>query len=264
VSLNALILAGSRGPADPVAASAGLSHKALVPVGGKAMLARVIDCLEAVPGIERIAVAIENPERMARDPALAPYAGRVIFLEAAGSPSLSVAKALEGRDSPFPLLVTTADHPLLTPAMVRYFLAHQPAGCSASAGLAGAATIRAAYPDTRRTYLRFRDGGFSGCNLFLLQDEGALAAIGFWRRIEADRKRPWRMARQLGPVALLSFLTRRLTIGRALELLGDRVGARLGHVDMPFAEAAIDVDKPDDLSLAEAILLRRHGKREAG
>jgi GTP:adenosylcobinamide-phosphate guanylyltransferase len=263
VSLTALILAGSRGPADPVAASAGLSHKALVPVDGKAMLARVIDCLEAVPDIGRIAVAIETPERMVREPALASYAGRVIFQEAAGSPSLSVQKALETLDDPFPLLVTTADHPLLTPAMVRYFVANHPAGCSASAGLASAATIRVAYPETRRTYLRFKGGWFSGCNLFFFQDEGARAAIDFWRRIEAERKRPWRMVRQLGPMALLAFLAGRLTIGRALEMLGARVGTRLGYVDMPFAEAAIDVDKPDDLRMAERILLRRHGKVES-
>ena len=37
------------------------------------------------------------------------------------------------------------------------------------------------------------------------------------------------------------------------------IGARVAAVRLPFAEAAIDVDKPADLELVEAILGRRAG-----
>ena len=43
----------------------------------------------------------------------------------------------------------------------------------------------------------------------------------------------------------------------ALAALGRRTGTRLAAVEMPFAEAAIDVDKPADLALAEAVLANR-------
>ena len=46
----------------------------------------------------------------------------------------------------------------------------------------------------RRTWLRFADGQWSGCNLFLLQSRRAQAAIATWSAVEADRKRPWRIA----------------------------------------------------------------------
>jgi GTP:adenosylcobinamide-phosphate guanylyltransferase len=49
--LSAIVLAGSRGPDDPVARAAGLQHKALVPVAGVPMLQRVLDTLAAVPRI---------------------------------------------------------------------------------------------------------------------------------------------------------------------------------------------------------------------
>jgi CTP:molybdopterin cytidylyltransferase MocA len=42
-----------------------------------------------------------------------------------------------------------------------------------------------------------------------------------------------------------------------LRALSRRSGARLAVVALPFAEAAIDVDKPADLALAEAALARR-------
>ena len=62
--ITAVILAGSRaGAADPMASAAGVSHKALLPVAGVPMLARVADALRASPAVGRIAVMIEAPER---------------------------------------------------------------------------------------------------------------------------------------------------------------------------------------------------------
>ena len=119
-------------------------------------------------------------------------------------------------------------------------------------------SVLAGFPDTRRTWLRFRDGAFSGCNLFLLAEtEGAARAVGFWRRVEAERKRPLAMARLLGPLTLLRFALGRLALRDALDALERRCGARLAAVEMPFADAAVDVDKPADLALAEAALRAR-------
>ena len=55
--LTALVLAGSRREGDPLAASAGVSHKALIPVAGQPMLERVVSALAAVPRIGRILIA---------------------------------------------------------------------------------------------------------------------------------------------------------------------------------------------------------------
>jgi hypothetical protein len=44
---------------------------------------------------------------------------------------------------------------------------------------------------------------------------------------------------------------------RAFELISRRLGARVGVVVMPFAEAAIDVDSQADLELVSGILERR-------
>ena len=77
----------------------------------------------------------------------------------------------------------------------------------------------------------------------------------FWQRLERERKRPWAMARLLGPVAMVAYGLRLTTDRRRmLAHLGRLSGARLAIVDMPFAQAAIDVDKPEDLRLAERIL----------
>ena len=254
--VTALVLAGRRkGAPDPMAEAAGVSHKALLPVAGVPMLLRVLSALRASPAVGRVVVSMEAPgETLSR---LGGLEG-VLPRDATPSPARSAAAALEEFGAP--LLVTTADHALLTPAMVGHFVSAVPEGVAAAAALARRETVLAAYPDTRRTWLRFRDGAFSGCNLFLLAEaEGAARAIGFWRRVEAERKRPLAMARLLGPLTLLRFALGRLTLRDALDALGRRCGARLAAVDMPFADAAVDVDKPADLALAEAALRRRAG-----
>lgn len=255
----AIVLAGSRGPGDLVAAAAGVSHKALAPVAGVPMLGRVLETLDAVPRIGHILVMIERPELVREHPALAPFLDRqkVSVLPAAETPSRSVLAALDTAAAPFPCLVTTADHPLLTPAMVEHFWTRLPLGADAAAGLARSETIKAAFP-TVRTYLRFRDGAYSGCNLFALRTVASRSAVSFWRRVEQDRKKPWWMIRLLGPSTLLFYALGRLRLDTALEILGRRTGTVLATVDMPFADAAVDVDRPDDLILAEEILsLRR-------
>ncbi len=85
----------------------------------------------------------------------------------------------------------------------------------------------------------------------------AAPAAAFWSHLERHRKRPWRLIAAVGPAALLRFLLGRLSLAGALAILSRRAGARIAPVVMPFAEAAIDVDKPADLTLAEAILRRR-------
>jgi GTP:adenosylcobinamide-phosphate guanylyltransferase len=257
---TALVLAGSRGPDDPVAKAGGVAHKCLVPVAGVPMLARVALTLAECPSVGAIRVALEHPALLAAVPELRPLlaAGRCSALGTGATPSLSVLRALDELPDPLPWLVATGDHPLLTPAMVEHFCAAARATrADLAAGLTPAAVIRAAYPNAQRTYLRFRDGQYSGANLYALLGPEARRAIAFWRRAELERKRPWRLVRAFGWRPLLAYLLGRLTLDGAMARASRITGARIAAVALPFAEAAIDVDKPADLALAETILARR-------
>lgn len=256
---TAIVLAGSRGPGDPVAAAAGVSHKAVAPVAGTAMLARVLQALAAVPRVGRVVVVIDRPELARTLPAVAAGlgAGALALDHGAASPSQSVLAALERDDVVWPVLLTTADHALLTPAMVAHVLDHLPEDADAIAAVVRAETVRAAHPDTRRTYTRLGRDHWSGCNLFVLATPAARGVVDLWRTMERDRKRPWRMVRRLGLATLARFLVGRLSTDAALRRLGQMSGARLALVELPFAEAAIDVDSPADLALAERILRAR-------
>lgn len=255
-----LVLAGDRGPQDPVAQAAGVAHKCLAPVAGRAMLERVIATLVATPGLGSVAVSLKDPAVLAQLPALAPLveSGRLRPLQAAASPSRSVLKAVVELPEPFPLLVTTADHALLTPQMVAHFCAaSRAAEAEVTAGVTASAVLRAGYPQSRRTYLVFRDERYSGSNLFAFMAPAAMTLAELWLKVEQQRKKPWRIAAVFGPSLLLGYLLRRFTLDEAMGRISARLGVRVAAVKMPMAEAAIDVDKAEDLALAERILAER-------
>ncbi|PAX08376.1 GTP--adenosylcobinamide-phosphate guanylyltransferase [Sphingomonas lenta] len=237
--MKAVVLAGSRpGAVDPVAAYAGVAHKALIELDGATLLARVVEALRGA-GCEA-AVSANAPEVVAQAERL----GLPVLPTEAG-PSASVGRALVELGTP--LLVTTADHALLEPEWVRRFVVDVPANADVAVLLARRESIEAALPGTRRTYLRFADGNWSGCNLFLLRTPAAARAIDLWRLVEADRKRPWRIVRRFGLRMLMRYLLGRLTLAAAVARLGELAGVRAAVVESPFGLAAVDVDKPEDL-----------------
>ena len=252
--MKALVLAGSRGGPDPVADAAGVPYKCLVPVQGNAMLERVVATLRLLPEIESVRVVANEPARIAH---LGCFTnGDAHCTRSDASLSATVAGALD--DLGAPLLVTTADHPLLTVEIVRRFLEHADRDdVDVAAGLVPSSAILADHPDAVRTFIRFRDERYSGANLFLLRTPAAINAVRFWRRIEADRKRPWRLARAFGPRLLIGYLLHSWSLDRAMSEVSAVLGVRARAVALPFADAAIDVDKPADLALAEHILACR-------
>lgn len=259
---HALVLAGSRGPTDPVASAKGLPHKALVPVDGIPMLERVLGALFSTPDIEHVVLSADTAlVEHGFGPIVTAQieAGLITIAPPRASPSESVASVLDemSEDDGLPLLVTTADHPLLTTAMVEHFCNAASDQSDIVVGLAEADMVRQHYPDAIRTFFRFKGQGYSGCNLFLVNTPNAHRVVDFWREMERHRKRPWRLVAAVGLTALLRFIIGQLSLEDALRHLSMRTGATIDMVAMPFAEAAIDVDKPGDLDLAETILRAR-------
>lgn len=255
-----LVLAGSRPGGDPLALSVGMTRKALIPVGGVPMLSRVLRALRASSCVGSIAVCGLDDEQLAlcAETAEVGLTAQILSLPAAPNPSESVVAALDRLGFAQPLLVVTSDHALLTPAMVEEFCAGALAApCDVVASVVDAQRVRAAYPDALRTFYPFRDGAFTGCNLFAFRGPAGRRAAEAWLYVERHRKRPWRSVALLGPGILLRFLLRRLTLDGAAAALSRRLGIVARIVRLTIPEAGIDVDKPADLEMAERILARR-------
>lgn len=253
VRWTAIILAGQRPGPDPLAAHFGLTYKALLPVGGVPMVARVVETLAASPSVGRIVLLTQAPDAIS--PVL-PAGVPVTFAQSGAGISTSIL-AVAGTDvAPFPIFLTTADHPLLSVRMIEEFLAGV-GRADLGVGMVERATLLAAYPDNKRTWLRFSDGHWSGANLFAFSSDRVRAALKLWSAAEQDRKTAWKLFLHFGPWLAIRALTRTIGLGRALEKAGKRLGLSARLVPISDAEAAIDVDKPSDHALAEEILARR-------
>jgi len=258
---HVVVLAGRRSADDPLALAAGAPHRALLDIEGEPMLVRVARQLLAWPTVERLLISIDTPEILEAIPFLndARRDGRIEILRSADSPSQSVLDSLNaaGIDSEA-VLVTTADHALLDEAILRsFFAAAYASEASLNVGLVSRSIIEARFPTTKRTYLGFRDDGYSGANLFLFKNTRSCEAAEFWRRVENDRKKPWRIAKAFGIGTLLLFVTRRLTLEAAMRRVSRIVGTSVEAIALPIAEAAVDVDKIEDLELVREILAER-------
>jgi len=258
---SVVVLAGRRSAADPLAEAAHVAHRALLEIEGEPMLVRVTRRLLAWPSVEQLLINIDTPELLESIPPLAEARrdGRIRILKSATSPSHSVLESLDAAGlGDGPVLVTTADHALLDDQMLEAFFTPGFAGdADLCVGLVSRRAIEARFPTAKRTYLRFRDDAYSGANLFLFRSPDALRAAQFWRRVENERKQPWRIAKAFGLSSLLLFATRRLTLEAAMARASRVIGAKLEAIALPMAEAAVDVDKIEDLELVREILAAR-------
>ncbi len=254
----AVVLAGERPGGSAISRELGLAASVLVDVAGKPALARVIDALEAAEMVEGGLLC---------GPAAEIYQGNEEFRQIldgssfcwkapASGPSASALAALEQLDR-YPVLLTSGDHALLSPELVDFFCREAAkADVDVVFGLAPYAMVRAAYPESKRTVLKFSDGHYCGTNLFAILNREGQAGPTFWWELEDLRKHPWRMVRRLGRGLLLRYLFGRLSLNKALESLSRAMGCRVGYVRIEVARAAVDVDTVADRDLAEKILLQ--------
>lgn len=259
--ITAIILAGSRPGVDPLAAAAGVATKALVPICGTPMIDHVARILADHPRVDHVTIMAQAPQALAGHPQTEWLRDHPkIGLVASGDGiSQSLLEWMDGNSGNLPALVTTADNVLLTGATIDAFVA-EARGNDIAAGLVERRVMMRAYPGSRRTWLRFRGGAWSGANLFWLGTASSAHALRKWREIEQDRKKGWKIVSAFGPVLLLGAALRLLTIDQALARVGARLGVRARAVALPFAEACIDADKPDDVALIERILAARGGQ----
>ncbi len=263
--MKAIVLAGERTGGNALAAELGLPASVLVEVANRPSIERVIDTLRTTEGCEGGVIVGPSASVCRESKTLKALlaVGDYAWLEPAAGPSESVLRAFDSLAS-LPVLITTGDHALLRPETVAHFItAAKAAGADAVVGLVSHARVMRRFPDTRRTRLAFREGGFCGTNLFLLRNRAARQAILFWSQVQRDRKQPWRIARRLGMATWWRYLRHSLAIKEAFATLSRLAGCSVGWVELRDEYTAIDVDSAADLALAERITAQTIDNRPA-
>jgi len=254
-TFDVVVLAAQRGGRlDPLAAEAGVSHKCLLPIGGRPLLAHVLAALAEVEGLGRVHISVEPGAEAMLAPIAAASGLPVRFVASADNLADSIYAAAERAEPP--LIITTADNVLLTPAAVRQVAARLAAGDDGVVALARREDVLAAHPQGQRRFYRLRDGQFSNCNLYGLSRRGLILAETF-REGGQFAKHPLRIGRAFGFLNLLLLRYGLVTLERGMKRLGRRFGMTMSAVVLADGAHAIDVDNRRTYDIAAMLLDRR-------
>ncbi|WP_395327976.1 NTP transferase domain-containing protein [Novosphingobium sp. BL-8H] len=256
--LRLVVLAG-HGPrsamrgADALAQHFGQSHRCLVPLAGRPLIAHILQTAAQHPRVTSLAICVE---RQAFEPVWdvltqIPGRGTVALVEAQADIAASVRAA--AKDWEGPLLVTTADHALLSAASIDAMIEALDTADVAFA-LTSRAAVEAAHPDAGRSFIPLHDGEYVACDLYGMASARFVDAVNVFRGVRASDREGLRIWRAIG---LLGFVMVRLgmeTLAGAVVRASRRLGMRVRAVVLADGTQAIDVDDERTYAIVEGLL----------
>lgn len=253
-SVDGIILAGgfNRIPLFPGCLP---GSKALVPIGGRPLIQYSLTALEQVEGLgQRIVVG-------PRDVACLAAAEGFRAVEVEDDSLLASLRAGLEAATATDVLFLTGDLPLLRAEMLEEFIRlAREVDADVCASVVDHQSM-GRYVDWKKPFVPFADGRFAHGNLFMLPRE-VLHHRSFWRplnRLYASRKRAYKTLSKIGPGLLLwffihIFLFRDRTLREGVQRVSQTLGVSLDTVTCPHPEVCLDIDEPEDYTMAARYL----------
>jgi hypothetical protein len=260
---TALVLAASRGNQDPLAQAGGVSHKCFIDIAGQPMLRRVVQGVWDSGRVKKIIVQIEPESIEEAKVILSPFGidDKLAFTPSSTSIGASVFAAVDAFPDSLPLIITTGDNALHTGELVKYFCDQlDSSDADGALGLTPASYVLAKYPEGNRAFHRFRDGGFSSCNLYAFLTPAAVKGAAVFNGGGQFGKKPKKLIGAFGIFAFLIYKSRLTRLDGFLRFLSRGLGFKTAPVLIPFAEGPIDVDRQVDWELANRIVAGRESE----
>mgnify|MGYP000921590924 FL=1 len=244
--MKALILAGTQ---EDCPLSKVHSNKALIKIHGKEMVKYIIDALKNLDFIDTVAIVGPKQE-------LSPIENQVDLI-VDGGPSMTdnILRGAEIFHDEDMLLISTSDIPMITSEAIRDF-AEKSLTLDADFcyPIVRKEENEKKYPGVKRTYVKIKDGTFTGGNMVLVKAGTVKSCIKQAEAFMAYRKKPWKLAKILGIIFVIKLLMGTLTIKQLEKRVSDLFGIKARAVISSYPEIGTDVDKDSDLKLAARVL----------
>ncbi len=249
--VDCLVLAG--GPGGELAQMEGVSSKSLVKLGEKDLLYYVLKAIRGVKEIRRIALVGPSAEL---DHLAAEFSAEIVpGVSGDSSIAQNVLTGTRYLVPSHPLLVSSADIPLVTPEAVSDFLKKcSPYEDDLYYPIVRRENIENRFPGADRTYASFREGSFTGGNVFLLNPHKIEDHVPVVEKFVEARKNPLKMASLLGTGLILSFMSGTLTLPKLEKSISKIFKIKARAVISEYSEISFDIDKPADLELARRVM----------
>ncbi len=259
--MDAIVTAGGVSSSDdPLYALTGIEKKALIPLAGKPMIKWVVEALSGSGLIENIVIVGLKPGEVNFDDI------PVYFVDAVGEMIDNILTALDKMKEINPatkkILLSSSDIPLITPEVVRGFIEE----CGSLEGdvyyaIVEEKTMEARFPGSKRTFVPFKGGRYSGGDVFLADVTAPTKTdLDLFRALTNSRKNYLNQARMLGFGFIIRFLLRMMTLQDAVERVRKILNLDARAVDTRFAELGMDLDKPHQYEMIKATLEKRQAQ----
>jgi molybdopterin-guanine dinucleotide biosynthesis protein A len=247
MQIDGIVLAG--GVPEPQSDLYALTRgrpKALLPMGDRTMLERVVSALQDAPELrDLIVVGLEGHGELhfSRPVRFVPDQGGLIANVLAGVASLRMQRP----DAQFALL-SSADIPLLSGAIVSDFIARcLPLEKGIYYNFVAKADMERRFPGSNRTFTKLKGAQIAGGDMVLVDLRVADENRALWEALTNARKEAWKLARVIGVPFLLKFLLRRIGLPEIEAKAAQIIGHPVQIVLNPHAELGMDADKPEQV-----------------
>ncbi len=256
--MDAIVLAGGiNSPDDPLFTLTGVEKKALIPLAGKPMINWVIQALNGSGLVEHIVIVGLRPNEVNFGDVPVHFIDRVGGI--IDNTLASIDKIKQVNPAVKKILLCMSDIPLITSEMVRDFV-EQCGSLEADLyyAIVEEKTMEARFPNSKRTFAPFKDGRFSGGDIYLSDiTTPSKTDLDIFRALIDSRKNYLAQARILGFDFIIKFLLRRRTVHETAEQGLRLVNLDLRAVNTRFAELGMDLDKPHQYEIIKAALEKR-------
>ncbi|MBV8081366.1 MAG: NTP transferase domain-containing protein [Candidatus Eremiobacteraeota bacterium] len=222
----------------------GSDIKALVRIGDKTLLARLVDALRAVSEIGRINVV--GP-RAVHDSTLAVDE----WIEERESGEANVVAALESARGERTVFAA-ADLPFVTGEAIAGLLRRVADQTACAYPIFTRDEFEAAFPGGRSSFARLADGEWTGGSVLVIDPRLVLRDQALLRRAFAARKNLVALASLLGPKLALLYATKRLRVADVEARLGALAGGTFEAIRGADPALAMDCDEEGDFAYSRA------------
>ncbi|MEN8240978.1 MAG: nucleotidyltransferase family protein, partial [Chloroflexota bacterium] len=247
--MDAIITAGGiPKPDDPLYQYTQGKNKALLDLGGKPMIQWVLDAVSNSALVDHIVIVglDQDPDlKSTKTLHFLPNQGGIVDNIKAGT-----YKVAEINPDAELLLVASSDIPTVTTEMVDWTIQQaEELRVDIMYTVVEQQTMENRFPNANRSFIKLKASAVCGGDMHAISVTAVTHNEEMWNKLEASRKNAFKQMAILGFDTLFLVGLRLIDINTAARRIAKRLGlAGVGEIS-PYAEIAMDVDKPHQLEL---------------
>lgn len=250
--MDAIVTAGGiPKPDEPLYEYTQGMNKALLKIYNKPMVQWVLDALCQAKSVDQIVLVGLTPEdglECSKVTAYIPNQGEMLANVRAG-----MTKIQEINPQAKHVLFVSSDIPGLRSEMVDWLVENAlKTDDDLYYHVVERSVMETRYPQSRRSYTRLKDVEVCGGDINIVRLLIGGEHDQLWERLFNARKNAFKQASLLGWDTLFLLLTRQVTLEQAAKRVSKKLQLRGKAVLCPFAEVAMDVDKPFQLEIMQS------------